>query len=126
MEHGGLGPLLGGRAVEAGLEGGGCELLPVVGPGVRLGRGGGALVNTETAPLGHGRGRGGLRGGEGVWLTNEGSRGSENIFFYFEFDLNYYAKRACQLLCKNEEILTCEYRFVSGTPQPNPLMSARQ
>ena len=125
MEHGGLGPILGGRAVEARLEGGGCELLPVVGPGVHLGRGGGALVNAETAPLGQGRGRGGLRGGEGVWLTNEGSRGSGNNISDFECDLNY-AKRACQLLCKNEEIWTCEYRFVSGTPHPNPLMSARQ
>ena len=72
-----VGKMLFLRSVEAGLEGGGGELLPVVGPGVRLGRGGGALVNAETPPLGHGRGRGGLRGGEGVWLTNEGSRGSK-------------------------------------------------
>ena len=77
LEHGGLGPLLGGRSVEAGLEGGGGELLPVVGPGVRLGEGGGALVNAETPPLGHGRGWGGLGGGECVGLTNEGSRGSK-------------------------------------------------
>ena len=52
-------------------------MLPVVGPGVCLRQRGGALVNAETPPLGHGRGWGRLGGGEGVGLTNEGSWGSK-------------------------------------------------
>ena len=79
LEHGRLGCLgLGGRPVEAWLEGGGRgQLLAVVGP--RLGslrRGFGRLVDAQAAALRHGRGGGGLRGGEGVGLTNKRSRRS--------------------------------------------------
>ena len=88
LEHGGLGALLSWRTIKAGLEGSLGELLPVVGPGVPLGlrRGGGALVNAESAPLGQGRGWGGLGGIEGVGLTNEGSRGSRKNLALLLFD----------------------------------------
>ena len=80
LEHGRLAGLggLGGRPVEAGLEGGGRgQLLAVVGPRLRsLRRGFGRLVDAQAAALRHGRGRGGLGGGEGVGLTNKRSRRS--------------------------------------------------
>ena len=119
LEHGRLAGLggLGGRPVEAGLEGGGRgQLLAVVGPRLRsLRRGFGRLVDAQAAALRHGRGRGGLGGGEGVGLTNKRSRRSVKEYLC-KISMSKYC--SCVRICLFDSMCIELIRYLGKTLCP--------
>ena len=119
LEHGRLAGLgsLGGRPVEAGLEGGGRgQLLAVVGPRLRsLRRGFGRLVDAQAAALRHGRGRGGLGGGEGVGLTNKRSRRSVKKYLC-KISMSKYC--SCVRICLFDSMCIELIRYLGKTLCP--------
>ena len=122
LEHGRLAGLgsLGGRPVEAGLEGGGRgQLLAVVGPRLRsLRRGFGRLVDAQAAALRHGRGRGGLGGGEGVGLTNKRSRRSGMEYPCKMKNINVKKYCSCVRICLFDSMCIELIRYLGKTSCP--------